>query len=273
MTDLDKYSKYHTRFYRKRAMSAADFNALYGTHLNPFSTQTLRAYNAARVRFKGKTNIHDFLGGGTRTPIAAMSETPIAAMSETPIAAVSETPIAAVSETPIAATSETPIAAMSETPIAAVSDACSGCGNKHEGPCVGALDACSGCGNKHEGPCVGALLDSMKTPEVKVKKQVEFYDVWKAWVDLEQTGGFSSDEIKDMAFIHTNPPLGFDTNDEDAVQDFILDNTFFKRNMHREEIEFLNGHTEHGSDLRSVVINLEKMNLSEDVPALLHLKA
>jgi hypothetical protein len=207
MTDLDKYSKYHTRFYRKRAMSAANFNALYGTHLNPFSTQTLRAYNAARVRFKGNTNIHNFLGGGARTPIAAMS------------------------------------------------------------------DACGGCGNKHEGPCVGALLGSMKTPEVEVKKQVEFYDVWKAWVDLEQTEGFSSDDIKDMAFIRTTPPLGFDINDEDAVQDFILDNTFFKRNMHREEIEFLNGHTENGSELRSVVINLEKMNLSEDVPALLRLKA
>jgi len=188
-------------------MSAADFNELYDTHLSPFSTQTLRAYNAARMRFKGKANIREFLAGSKRTPIAAMG------------------------------------------------------------------DACIDCGHEHEGPCVGALLGSMKTPEVEVKKQVEFYDVWKAWVDLEQNDGFSTDEIKNMAFIRTNPPLGFDINDEEAVKDFILDNTFLKNNMHKEEVEFLDGHTEHGPSLRAIVINLEKMNLSDDVPVLLRLKA
>jgi len=106
------------------------------------------------------------------------------------------------------------------------------------------------------------------TPEVEVQKQVGFYEVWQAWVSADP-----NQEIESMAFIHTNPPLGFNIKDAAAVNSFIQENAFFKRDLHAAEIEFLDNHTEYGADLRASAKGLDTVNLSSEEPLYIHLNA
>jgi len=242
--DIEKYNMYHSRFHRKRAMTAEQFNAFESTALDYIRPEALLAYNKARLKSGRGVDIRKFLPSDEDAGIEDLMASIDTLIKEHDVAAA------------------LPVdASLGENHV--VDCSCSDCslGENHVVDC-----SCSDCSlDQAVAPTndvsVENLLEGMTAPIVKVVPKVSFVQVWTAFAKNKHKTSLTSADIKSMAFIQKSPPLGFDIDDQSMVDRFINSNAFKKQQLHDETIEFLDGHVEKGDELREKIRGLEAMDI------------
>ena len=227
--DIEKYNMYHSRFHRKRAMTAEQFNAFKSTALDYIRPEALLAYNKARLKSGRGVDIRKFLPSDEDAGIEDLMASIDTLIKEHDVAAA------------------LPVdASLGENHV--VDCSCSDC----------SLDQAVAHTNDVS---VENLLEGMTAPIVKVVPKVSFVQVWTAFAKNKHKTSLTSADIKSMAFIQKSPPLGFDIDDQSMVDRFINSNAFKKQQLHDETIEFLDGHVEKGDELREKIRGLEAMDI------------
>ena len=227
--DIEKYNMYHSRFHRKRAMTAEQFNAFESTALDYIRPEALLAYNKARLKSGRGVDIRKFLPSDEDAGIEDLMASIDTLIKEHDVAAA------------------LPVdASLGENHV--VDCSCSDC----------SLDQAVAPTNDVS---VENLLEGMTAPIVKVVPKVSFVQVWTAFAKNKHKTSLTSADIKSMAFIQKSPPLGFDIDDQSMVDRFINSNAFKKQQLHDETIEFLDGHVEKGDELREKIRGLEAMDI------------
>jgi hypothetical protein len=138
---------------------------------------------------------------------------------------------------------------------ACLQEACSTCGDTHVGEC----------GDTHVGgdTCVSSLLQGMAAPEVDVREQVTFGDVFCAYAQnvlremiedkVENPLQETQDLLSGLCIVQKDPPLGLDLENVVQVCDYIDNHAFPREQLHHDTIHFLDETSENGEVVRKRV--------------------
>jgi len=300
-TDIDTYNKFHSRFYRKKALTAATFNKSHGTNLADIDPHALLAFNAARKRFRGWVDIRAFMPSGPKNDgkdsrreeadeIRRRQEADenrrrqqadqnhqkqqafdrrrmlktTARAREDPISegAVSFVVSNKVGNRPRCANPKKSVPQKPKLPESKL-QACA-CPLPCGGAC--AMEAPAA-------PSVDALLGTMEAPVVKVLSKVTFKQALFQFATNETNITTTKDAIQSLAFVQKAPPLGFDLSNRVMVRAFIHSTAFIKQQLHAENIEFLDGRVADGAELRGTVENFENVDPKLSGTLVLQLKS